>query len=349
LSARRRRDPGASLFAEPEEPAPPPRTARVVAGIDEAGLGPMLGPLALGFSAFRAAGHDLWPALSAIATQELREDPEKLVVADSKQVYTRDPRGERRLERTALCFLSLAGTLAAPASGAELFQNLPPELGPERPWKSEHWFAHLPAELPWAADKAGFVEARLALARALAAADVELLEAGFRALPVFELNRSFDATQSKSRTQWDKTRPILARLWQRHAAEGLDLVVDRQGGRMRYQAQLEQAFPRARVRVASETETLSEYSVDEQDGPRWMRVRFAVQAEGLSFPVALASCLAKYARETCMRAFNASFAELEPTLVPTAGYVTDARRWLKDAEALLARTGFARSELVRAR
>jgi hypothetical protein len=193
------------------------------------------------------------------------------------------------------------------------------------------------------------VQRKLELARALAAADVELLEAGFRALPVFELNRSFDATQSKSRTQWDKTRPILSRLWQRHASEGLDLVVDRQGGRMRYQAQLEQAFSRARVRVVGENETLSEYTVEELEGPRWMRVRFAVQAEGLSFPVALASCLAKYARETCMRAFNASFAALEPGLVPTAGYVTDARRWLKDAEPMLARNGISRAELVRAR
>ena len=314
---------------------------KVVAGIDEAGLGPLLGPLALGFSAFRASEHALWPALEAIAAQ--------IVVADSKQVFSRDPRGERRLERTALSFLSLAGTLKAPASGAELFSNLPPELAAERPWEEQHWFAHLPPELPWADDKAELVQSKLLLARALEAADIELLEAGFRALPVSELNRSFEATQSKAGTQWDKTMPILARLWQRHASAGLDLVVDRQGGRMRYRAPLELAFPRARVAVVGETETLSEYTVEEADGPRWMRVRFAVQAESLSFPVALASCIAKYARETCMRAFNASFAALEPALEPTAGYVTDARRWLKDAEPVLARSGIERSALVRAR
>lgn len=349
MSAKRKRDEGPSLFAEPAEPAPPPRQARVVAGIDEAGLGPLLGPLALGFSAFRAGEHALWPALAAIATQENREDETKLVVADSKLVHSRDARGERRLERTALAFLSLAGTLPAPDDGPALFLNLPRELAAEEPWHAQHWFAHLPRELPWASDKAQFVEARLALARALAAADVELLEAGFRAIPVGELNRSFEATHSKSRTQWDKTLPILARLWKRHATEGLDLVVDRQGGRMRYQAPLEQAFPRARVRMASEDEALSEYWVEEFDGPRWMRVRFAVQAESLSLPVALASCLAKYARETCMRAFNAGFAALDPELVPTAGYVTDARRWLKDAEGAIERSGLPRSELVRER
>jgi len=328
----------ASLFPEPEEPA---RRAHVVAGIDEAGLGPLLGPLALGFSAFRTSEHVLWPALESIANQ--------IVVADSKQVFTRDARGERRLERTAMSFLSLAGTLKAPASGAELFANLPPELSAERPWSEQHWFAHLPPELPWAEEKAELAQSKLLLARALAAADVELLEAGFRALPVSELNRSFEATHSKARTQWEKTLPILARLWQRHASEGLDLVVDRQGGRMRYRAGLELAFPRARVRMRSESETISDYLVEEPGGPRWMRVRFAVRAENLSYPVALASCIAKYVRETCMRAFNASFAALEPGLVPTAGYVTDGRRWLKDAESVLARAGLERSELVRAR
>jgi ribonuclease HII len=349
VSARRRRDAGPGLFAEPLEPAPPVRTARVVAGIDEAGLGPLLGPLALGFSAFRSSEHALWPALAAVATQEPREDDEKLVVADSKLVFTRDPRGERRLELTALAFLSLAGTLAAPRTGAQLFQNLPAELAAERPWSEEHWFAHLPSDLPWAAQRGELVQRQVELARALESAGIELLEAGFRALPVAELNRSFDATQSKGRTQWEKTLPVLARLWQRHASEGLDLVVDRQGGRMRYKAPLEQAFPRARVRVTSENETLSEYLVEEPAGPRWMRVRFAVQAENLSFPVALASCIAKYARETCMRAFNASFAALEPALVPTAGYVTDARRWLRDAKGVLARSGIEHNELVRAR
>lgn len=349
MSARRAPPAGPSLFGASELPAPRARPARVVAGIDEAGLGPLLGPLCLGFCALRAREHALWPALEIIASPRPADDASKLVVADSKQVFTRDARGERRLERTALAFLSLAGTLRAPATGAELFEHLPDDLQPERAFRAEHWFAHLPEALPWAAEKAEFAERRLELSRALAAADVELFEAGFRAVPPLELNRSFDATGSKSRTQWDKTLPILTRLWQRHASEGLDLVVDRQGGRMRYRAGLEEAFARARVSVTSESETLSEYLVEEFDGPRWMRVRFAVEAEQLSFPVALASCIAKYVRETAMRAFNASFTALEPALAPTAGYVTDARRWLADAERVLARAGIDRRELVRER
>ena len=65
--------------------------------------------------------------------------------------------------------------------------------------------------------------------------------------------------------------------------------------------------------------------------------------------VALASCLAKYARETVMEGFNEYFGRLQPDLQPTAGYTTDGRRWLKDAEACLREAGVERSLLVRDR
>ena len=68
-----------------------------------------------------------------------------------------------------------------------------------------------------------------------------------------------------------------------------------------------------------------------------------------SFSVALASCAAKYAREACMAAFNAYSRVLDPDLVPTAGYVTDARRWLAQAGAAIERSGLPREVLVRSR
>ena len=63
-----------------------------------------------------------------------------------------------------------------------------------------------------------------------------------------------------------------------------------------------------------------------------MRVRFVQKGDALSLPTALGSCLAKYARELVMDAFNEHFAGLCPDVRPTAGYVTDARRWLAEVE-----------------
>lgn len=339
------------LFDEPECAAPAPRRegARVIAGIDEAGLGPLLGPLCLGFAALRADNQALWPVLNESCSAEPRERDGRLAVADSKEVYTRDERGAARLECTALSFLSLAGTMPAPRSGQELFASLPQDLAPGDHPGDEPWHPHHPGQLPWAAGREELAEKRLRLARDLERNGIELLEAGFRAIAPAELNRSFARTQSKSRTQWEALQPFFRRLWQRHAAHGVDLVVDRQGGRMRYAAQLDSAIPLARTHVLSEEPERSEYLVEEHGGTRWMRVVFQERAESVSFPVALASCLAKYARETWMHGFNAYFGSLQAGLEPTAGYVTDARRWLADAGPALEHSGLARERLVRER
>ena len=63
----------------------------------------------------------------------------------------------------------------------------------------------------------------------------------------------------------------------------------------------------------------------------------------------LRSCIAKYARETCMAAFNDYFATLDPELKPTAGYRNDGWRWLEDAAPMLERARIDRSVLVRER
>jgi ribonuclease HII len=118
---------------------------------------------------------------------------------------------------------------------------------------------------------------------------------------------------------------------------------------MRYGALLDATIPLARTHIVAEESVRSEYLVEEHQGPRWMRVVFQERAECVSFPVALASCLAKYARETWMEGFNAYFASLQSGLLPTAGYVTDARRWLEEAGPALALCGLERTALVRER
>jgi hypothetical protein len=170
-----------------------------------------------------------------------------------------------------------------------------------------------------------------------------------RVVPEGALNRSFVETDNKAQTHWIQSRHVFRRLWELHASEGLELWIDRHGGRYHYGSLLAREFREASVELIDEAPGCSRYRVAERAGPRRMQVTFAEKAESRSFAVALASCLAKYARETAMHSFNAWFGARQPDLAPTAGYSTDGRRWLAEAEETIAREQIDRAWLVRER
>jgi hypothetical protein len=330
-------------------------TSKYVGGIDEAGLGPLLGPLALGYVVFGVPdpGIDLWDALGgAVARSPDRSDPGRLVVADSKVLFDRTPRGEARLEACALAFLALAAaSRKPPASAREMLARIPAVLHGDGGLFTERWIPFLPDRLPLHAGAEELTRSIDRIGAAAHEAGVEPVSAGMRIVPAAELNSSFASTASKGRTHWDLTAGILRLLWEEFGRDGLDLLVDRHGGRMRYEPLLRETFPEAAVTVILEEKARSAYSLRcaGDANSRRMRIVFAERAESASLAVAAASCLAKYARETCMRAFNAYFSSLQAGLRPTAGYVTDARRWLEEAGPAIAASGLARTHLVRDR
>jgi len=323
---------------------------RIFAGIDEAGLGPLLGPLTLGYSAFRAplGTRTFWQRLSGIVTRKPRRNETRIVVADSKQVFTRNEQGERRLERTVLSFLEAGSERAArPRDGHALLTMTPESFRSSEPLAP--WFERLPERLPVWFDEGLLEISGFRLRKAMEKQSMALVDAGVRAVPAAELNESYRRTHNKGTTVWEKVSPLVRHLWDTFAHEGLLLIVDRQGGRMHYGRQLENLIPAATVDVRSETPEYSEYFVNEPGSERRMKVSFAQRGEDRSFAVALASCLAKYTRELSMRAFNDYFSALQDDLKPTAGYTTDGRRWLADAQPALARAELDPDLLIRQR
>lgn len=330
------------------------KDTRVFAGIDEAGLGPLLGPLTLGWSAFRSPRDkvDLWKRLSRIVSDNPTRDRDRLIVADSKKVYSRTPRGRRRLELTALSFLAqLDPEGQPPTNGRAIVEFTPESLAIESAAFDRHpWYASLP-DVPHhvPADRLALRSGQLG--RQLERQEVTLLEAGVRVMPAGELNKSFDDTENKALSHWQLVSGVVRHLWDLYAEEGLSLFVDRLGGRHHYTNYLTELLPGAEVRLFEESDGYSEYHVHqgEGEGERRMRIAFAERCEERSFAVALASCLAKYARELSMEAFNEYFGGLQEGLEPTAGYTQDGRRWLQEAGPALERSGVDRSTLVRKR
>ena len=111
-------------------------------------------------------------------------------------------------------------------------------------------------------------------------------------------------------------------------------MADKLGGRNFYVSLVQQAFPDGWVTAQVESAGESRYRVDLLAVP--VAVAFRPRADGDSLPVAVASMLAKYVREVCMRQFNRYWAARVPGLVPTAGYPLDASRFyaaIRDAMA----------------
>jgi hypothetical protein len=339
-------------------------------GIDEAGLGPILGPFALGaaglwapreldLGAAQTPGAWPWRALAEAVSDDPREDQRRLIVADSKLVHGRNERGRRRLERTVLSFWCWFHGRPGGALDTREFLASALTLDGD-PLTRLPWFPSMPTRLPlWTeVESVEWSTQRLAAA----AADAGLAPGGLalRLVPEDELNRAFERTQNKGTALWEHVAAAIRHLWS--LAEGgadsqqgagplpIDLCIDRQGGRARYGAQLARELGQASIALIEETEGLSRYRATPRNGTGPAgEIAFREQGEQAGFATALASCLAKYGRELCMEAFNRHFERLAPGLKPTAGYATDGRRWLADAARLLPSGSCDLERLVRQR
>jgi len=311
-------------------------------GIDEAGYGPMLGPLCVAAAAFAIddwtpgePAPDLWSLLDGAVCHSIKGAGKRIPIADSKKLKlanggTRDPL--THLERGVLASLSAWDDV--PEHDGALFDHLGTQLGPEP------WYEVGNTDLPRSTTGGGIRIDGNMLRRAGATAGVRLVGLWCIALCEQDYNALIREHGTKAATTALASRRLIGRVLEHGYPGAVRIVCDRQGGRQHYARSISGIAGRGDAKTLDEHERLSRYALDERT-----TVSFMPEAEDHHLPVALASMTAKLVRELSMARFNQYWGQRIPGLRGTAGYTTDARRWLTDAKPSL--DAETRAKLVR--
>ncbi len=304
---------------------------------------------------------DLWKRLGKAVCRKRTDKRKRIAVEDSKKLKLPNDGNVhplKFLERGVLAFQSCLGDaeskLDAPSPqpspsqerergscavcDGDLFQSL--NVAPfAAPW----YGSTTPLPVAQSED-----ELRIAISRLKRTLENEGVACSFmrcEAIDAESFNRQVEMMGTKSSVNFCAVMRLVDAIWKRWPGEQPHIVVDRQGGRMRYISDLMTAYPEARVQILDETELLSQYKLNLNGSE--MKISFAVEAEQSHLPVALASMTAKYVRELFMMRLNRYFQALMPELKATAGYTEDARRYLTDIQPVIANSGIDRRLLVR--
>lgn len=318
----------------------------LVIGIDEAGYGPLLGPLVVSAVSFRVPDdrvhRNLWEVLRETVTQTPRRSDRRLAIADSKQLY-HSGGSLASLERAALVLLATLGV--RPKTWREFIEYVSPGIGAAL--DACAWYAGRDLELPVCDDLGDLATRANALARNARENDVEFVSVHSSPVMEEEFNSLVGRTRNKATALFSLVLRTLGRALATTNESRIRVCVDRLGGRVQYRDTLLTAFPGHELQVLEESPERSAYRLS--GSARILRFEFLVGGEERELPIALASIYSKYLRELSMRVFNEYWSTQMDGLRPTAGYYSDAQRWLAEAEPALRRSGVTRDRLVRQR
>lgn len=358
-------------------------------GIDEAGYGPNLGPLVMTSVACRVpgdspgsrAGPNLWHTLRAAVRCPGGPDDGRLLIGDSKQVYS-SARGLAGLEHGVLATLlamDIPGKQSAVSSQRSVAEAraweavaAEPLAGAWGSWGSKGlagasgslsqyldmtcpgWREELSKE-PWFRGTTSLpVAAPLPRIRqAYARFSEACLERGVHWGPA----RSLVVCPSRFNEmlqRWDSKGAVLglglAELLRHNhdpddGADPVIFIIDKHGGRNHYSAMVQHGLDDGFVLAREEGALRSVYDVAGLRRP--LRVNFQPRADAEHLCVALASMFSKYLREVLMLEFNRFWQVQVPGLKATAGYPRDAQRFYSVIRPAAAKLGILDTTLWR--
>jgi hypothetical protein len=313
--------------------------ARLI-GMDEAGLGPNLGPFVVALTVWDVPGSpfdfDFWKTFEDVLTNSPGAHDNRLHVADSKEVF-QPKRGFAALERGVLAALRMNGL--EPRSFEELCQSLSAN-------STQHdgiteippWYRDIPLELPTETIDIGISDA---WSTACQSHGVRLVAIKAAIVEPQQFNQLIDDYDNKSLVVSRVAFQLLRSVWSPDEAETF-VVGDKHGGRNRYDQLLSEVLDGEMIFRLEEGADRSDYRVGKSV------LRFQPRAEEHG-PVAFASMTAKYVRELAMSRFNQFWASHVDGLKPTQGYPVDAKRFREEIAAAQRKLGITDNVLWRKR
>ena len=304
----------------------------VLVGIDEAGYGPLLGPLVVSSAAFIVPDDklsiSLWEQLQSAVFTSKKGSKGRIIINDSKKLHQKSGDYSLLARSVLACraaAVESASDLALPGDIGEFLKLVnfaDYEVFSKYPWYQKL----LQSKIDY--DESDISIVASSLWRTMKKSNVDIRYMYALPMPVGQYNEAIDLTGNKAVVLFNQACKHIFHAWENHSKDNLHIVVDKQGGRANYRDKLQKLFPYAKLNELKRTPQLSSYHII--DGSRQMKIHFIVKGDQKQLPVALASMLSKLVREMMVEQLNLYYADKVPGIKHTAGYYQDGMRFLND-------------------